>query len=232
MKPKLTVVTPCSRPQNLARLAESLREAESHFDLQWLVVHDCRSSMCDIPPPAPTFGKWSWTIMHAASGPGQVAGHAQVNHALDRINEGLVWRLDDDNLPVPGFFKALNEAEQDFPNVDVFLFGQHAIGRYDEARWPTGVAPPTPLTGVMDSAQFVFRREALGGLRFQPDDYKADGAFIEALVAKVEPDKVIAFLAPLTQYNALARKGKEMQHFYKTIDGFFHCEPLYKRVVE
>ena len=224
----LSVITPCSRPENLVSLAASLTEAKELFDVRWHVVHDCRSGECGFPLPDFVRGH----LWHRPSKGLETAGHAQMNHALDRITDGLVWRLDDDNLPVPGFFKRLAELEAANPAVDLFLFGQLAAGRYDEAKWPGGVVHPIPEVGLMDSAQFVFRREVLGALRFQADDYKADGHFIEALHGQVGSTKTWIEPGPLTAYNALARKENKMPHFYKEISGFFHCEPLYKRVVE
>jgi len=243
MNPKLAVITPCSRPENLSQLAPSLAKAKESFDVDWYVVHDCHSGECEFPLPDFAWGH----LLHRPSVGADTAGHAQANHALDRIDAGLVWRLDDDNLPVPGFFARLRELDDANPRVDLFLFGQLAARRYDEAEWPEGWVPPIPRVGKMDTAQFVFRREALGPIRFLSTDYKADGRFIEELCTEVSAFKIWKENAPLTQYNALAREmfeGPEPQaavvdrlfppkvaHFYESIEGFFHFPPLYKRVV-
>jgi len=208
----LTIITPCARPENLPRIAESLAEAREQFDLSWFVVHDCRSGgPCDAM--GEHFDGWetAMEVWHVASAGGDVAGHAQANRALDEIQRAagtsadLIYRIDDDNLPVPGFFARLRELALGHPNVDLFLFAQLAAGRYDEARWPTGVAFPVPQVGMMDTAQFVFRRELLGDLRFRADDYQADGHFVEALYAKAGPDRTWFVNDPLTQYNAIRR---------------------------
>lgn len=258
LKPRLTVVTPCSRPQNLPALVAGLREAERHFDLMWRVVVD----------GAPGGPEWTYLFPHSGalvtyrrSKPGEVAGHAQANHALDAFSDGLVWRLDDDNLPVPGFFERLRQLSDANPKCGLFLFAQLAAGRYDEARWPGDVAQPVPQVGVMDTAQFVFRREALGDLRFDANDYRADGVLAAELYAQVGHARTLFWPEPLTQYNVLARTGAGLPlipvierkvgdvvttrvpplkkcdgsiapHFWQNIDGFFHCAPLYRRVIE
>jgi hypothetical protein len=195
----LTIVTPCSRQENLGRIAQSLRAAREFFNVTWSIVHDCRSGSCDFPVPEFVTGR----LDHARSLDGDCAGHYQANVALDTFLDGWVWRLDDDNLPVPGFFGRLAQLTEQTQGVDVFLFAQKAARRYDEAQWPDGVVPPIPKVGKMDSAQYVWRRDATFSLRFQQNDYCADGRFIEALCAKVGPCAIYSVAEPLTQYNAL-----------------------------
>src|SRR5260370_19360877 len=158
----LPVSAACARPQNLPRIAREVGTQARGvlFNYTWLLVHDCLSGPCSgaSAPPHPAS-----SMAHHADG-GSVAGHAQANYALNRIARGLVWRLDDDNLPAPGFFAELAR----HPRAGAYLFGQVAERRYDAAVWAAhdGVVPPIPVPGKMDTAPYRVRRQVLGPGRF------------------------------------------------------------------
>ena len=83
---RLTIITPCSRPQNLPAMAESIKPGRSMFDVIWMVVFDngeCKES---------------------------VVGNYQRNCALDAITDGWVYFLDDDTIIHPDFFSELAKA--------------------------------------------------------------------------------------------------------------------------
>lgn len=80
---RLTIITPCSRPQNLPAMAESIKPGRSMFDVIWLIVFDnkeCTES---------------------------VVGNYQRNCALEAITDGWVYFLDDDTIIHPEFFAEL-----------------------------------------------------------------------------------------------------------------------------
>lgn len=80
---RLTIVTPCSRPQNLSAIAESIKPGRSLFDVIWMVVFDNRECKESIN-----------------------GGH-QRNCALDAIMDGWVYFLDDDTIIHPDLFSEL-----------------------------------------------------------------------------------------------------------------------------
>ena len=83
---RLTIITPCSRPQNLPAMAESIKPGRSMFDVIWMVVFDngeCKES---------------------------INGGHQRNCALDAITDGWVYFLDDDTIIHPDFFSELAKA--------------------------------------------------------------------------------------------------------------------------
>src|SRR5213075_1536851 len=90
----LHVVTPCARIGNLSRIAESIRAASvpDSVRLHWLVVLDDRF---DIDPASAPIDSAQVEICRDTTG---VAGHAQRNYALERIDSGWVVFVDDDNL--------------------------------------------------------------------------------------------------------------------------------------
>jgi hypothetical protein len=226
-KPRLWIITPLSRPDNLVKIAPHLVEAGQEFDCTWVIVHDCRSGFCD-DIVKPDISEVGCQIIHHPSNPGETAGHAQVNAALDRVvSDGWCWRLDDDNLPVPGFFACLRNEIDNRPDR-VFAFEQYRDGfKTAPERSAQYVVKPNFAPRGIDSAQFVWHSSVDSTLRFDPTKYEADGIFASALWDRVRGN--VAFISgPLTDYNALQRKAS---HFYQTIDGFFHFEPLYRRVV-
>ena len=80
---RLTIVTPCSRPQNLPLMAESIKPGRSLFDVIWMVIFD--NGEC----------------------PQSEVGNYQRNCALEAIKDGLVYFLDDDTLIHPELFDEL-----------------------------------------------------------------------------------------------------------------------------
>lgn len=79
----LTIITACSRPENLARIAPTVAVGMSYFSLSWLVIFE------DWHDEFSRIGNW------------------QKNAALEAVRDGYVWFLDDDNLVYPAFFPAL-----------------------------------------------------------------------------------------------------------------------------
>ena len=161
--PHFTVVTACSRPGNLPRLAEALATIPNphSYTPHWVVVFDA-PEIGDVPPA----GGWHiWPMAHHAPGSW---GHAQANRALDLIGGGFVWILDDDNLPHPDLL-----ARQYEPGT-VTLIGQQVTADY--------VRIPEPACGKVDKAQVVADRAAIGDIRL-PLDCFGDGRFVELLHA-------------------------------------------------
>jgi hypothetical protein len=171
-------------------MAKELRKAEGPFKLVWLIVHDCLSQApCDTIHTQPGL---TCVVRHAVNQK-STTGYAQMNAALGVIRSGWVWQCDDDNLPVEGFFPRLAAEIAANPQAQVILVAQQL---------PDRVVPPVPKPLEMDSAQFVYRREAVGSLRFTIWDYCADGVFIEALCGQVKPEEIVLIQEPLTNYNA------------------------------
>jgi hypothetical protein len=194
-KPRLSIITPCARPQNLAKISKELAQTPSIelFDSFWFIVHDCLASPCNFKPVFEPM--YTQVVLLHWMAPGSVVGHGQVNHVLDLPHLGWVWRLDDDNLPARGFFFELAREIERSPQASVIIFGQQRDGQY---------VRPVARVRETDSAQYVYRRDALGPIRLRQQDYVADGYFVEDLVARVGSAAVVMVDEPLTRYNALA----------------------------
>ena len=102
----LHILTACSRPSGLTRLADALASAPACLAAQWHVGFDLACQ--------------------------HVGGQAVKNRLLDQVRDGWVWVCDDDNLPVPGFFAYLAQAAP----ADLLLFSQTRHGRMVHAAAP------------------------------------------------------------------------------------------------
>lgn len=188
-KPTLNVVTPCSRPENLATIAYYLKHRLPSFEVRWYVVVD--SSAAAVP-----------TSVEGAYFLGEVAkkgyGGVQRNLALSEITEGLVWFLDDDNLPHPDFDAFLSCGVSESPKAS-YLFGQLSA-------WGVPVREAGPKNirlGGIDMAQFVFWRDTIGGIRFPESGiYESDWEFFRSVWEKHAGD--VQYMPYATYYNALA----------------------------
>lgn len=183
---ELTIITACSRPENLRTMLDGVAQCRRTFEVRWLIVHD----RVRTPEPMP-----DWVVQHTHEAPNPVAGKAQVNHALDLIDRGWVWVLDDDNLVHPGFAPALRDMMVAHPEARAFVFPQQ------HARGVRAAAPHLMRECSVDQAQFVLRRDFIGARRY-PLRYTGDGAFAEELHA-AEPGGFRFGTVPAVLYNAL-----------------------------
>ena len=102
----LHILTACSRPSGLTRLADAIASAPACLQVVWHVGFDLDCQ--------------------------HIGGQAVKNRLLDEVQDGWVWVCDDDNLPVPGFFAWLTQQAP----ADLLLFAQRRQGRIAAAAAP------------------------------------------------------------------------------------------------
>lgn len=186
----LHVVTPCIRPQNLPKIADSLRRLSDILSVRWWIMLD--PSVTD--SPVETAALRPWRVV--AAPPGGAFGNAGRNAALDAIRSGWVHFLDDDNDIHPEFGAGLAAAVAEHPEAEGFVFDQFNADSSLRLRGRVDARP-----GEVDSAQFVFRRRAIGRSRWRPEKYGADGYFFEAVSQPLAGRVVLA--AGSVWYNRL-----------------------------
>lgn len=185
---ELTIITPCSRPDNLSALAASIEPGRKLFDLTWRIVFDgARVEKVEFP------GAITSIVKDFDSN----VGNAQKNAALDHTMSGWVWFLDDDNLVHPDFFAGMGEAIADYPQARGFIFQQVLPGGALRE-----VGPENMRVGRIDLAQFCLRSELIGDTRFDIGIYEADGILIQKLYWS-DPAEFEFIHKPLCYYNAL-----------------------------
>jgi hypothetical protein len=188
-QPKLTIITPCSRPHNLSRMQPGIELCRVLFDVRWMIVHD---------GPAPVAGAPDWIIHQSWPKRPSGAGKAQVNFALDGVRDGWVWVLDDDNAVHPKFARNLHDMIHTHPEAKAFVFPQICGSNVRAA------GPHLVRRCEIDQAQFVLRRDFIGDRRY-PISPIGDGAFAEELHT-VEPQTFRFCATPVVYYNALRER--------------------------
>lgn len=180
-KRKLTIVTPCSRPENLAKMFETMR-----FDLidKWYIIYDTRNATFVRRYHHPQ-------VVEMECKDEGVVGHPIRNMALGIITDGLVYFLDDDNVIHPEFWKICRS----FAPGKIHTFDME----YADKRVLTG---DSVKVCSIDTAQYVFDVALVGTTRFIPTEYVADGMFIESVYG-ANRDKWVYHKQIAAYYNRL-----------------------------
>lgn len=176
-KNEIVLVTPCSRPQNLKKLEESIDFEKVSM---WYIVYDCRKMAFEKRYE----GNPKVTELECKEE--GTSGNQCRNMALDQIKSGMVYFLDDDNVIHPDFWTL------DAPKGKIVTFNQitddlGGVRKGDDVR-----------VGYIDTAQFFMDRSLIGERRFVNDKYEADGIFVVELYEAnkdnwVYMDKIAAY---------------------------------------
>ena len=185
---KLTIITPCTRPENLPRMKPGIDAVRDLFDIYWRIVFD--TSVCY---PLPIYG----AIIYGANVDGSHFGNGQRNAGINMTGDGWVYFLDDDNSMHPSFFGELYATIKKHDMLRAFAFRQSMFesGNRD-------VSPANMRGNHIDMAQVIIHRDLIGDIRFELDPYNADGRFIEA-VYQSNPGAWGFIHKTLCYYNAL-----------------------------
>ena len=174
----ITIITPCSRPQNLKTISKSIQ-----FDKidKWIIVHDTTrfkgiyEQVFSNNPKIVEYGYFS--------PPGTCSGNSQRNHALRHVEKGLVYFLDDDNIVHPNFWTIVSNFDEDH------FYSWDQIRNDSFANKPNGIlGGEYPILRQIDTAQYIVPRHMC---RFwQEEPYWADGLFIEDVYGRYKDQHV------------------------------------------
>ena len=222
----LTIITPCSRPENLPALYRSL---DFRIVREWIIVHDTtrgrivEHQFLDDPRVR--------EVEYADASGISAAGNAQRNFALRLLHgDGYVYFLDDDNVVHPNFWRVLlrNVA----PRVSAAMHANESGGDQSDVGALAGSGTPAPQTtlpyftfnqlrappsGVLcgktprkwliDTAMFlVHSAHAKSCDAWKESAYDADGLFIEAIALRF-PQGHVFINEVACFYNALPLSG-------------------------
>ena len=177
----LNIITPCSRPENLHKIAESINIPRDNY--RWIVVCDLdRLPNAELVPENCEI----YTHRNAES----CVGHSQRNFALDMIEDGHVYMQDDDTLFHPELWENIKDLDQDFIHFNQsFPDGNLRLNTSKVA------------VGHIDSHNFILSRKIIGDSRWEVGNYCADGAFAELCMQK--NPTYISINKVLSIYNSL-----------------------------
>lgn len=194
-KPKLTVVTPVSRPENLSRLKENLSILKPYFKVSWCCVVDSTKATRQQIAVRPDI------LTDARS---DDSGSTQRNVALSLIRDGWIYFLDDDNLIHPDFPRIASETILANPAKKCFVFAQ--------AWWDdTHRLSAGPIKrGKVDTASFLVHRSAIGDAKWslEPVPASVDFNFISQIWDRT-PEQFLFVDDVCSYYNRL-RPGEKV----------------------
>jgi len=172
----LNIITPCSRPQNLPAIAESICQSIPEGCFRWIVVFDADEVPDGIPDNCEAY---------AIKNPQSSTGNAQRNLALDLIQKGHIYFNDDDTVIHPELWDLISGHKADF-----ISFSQA------EKNGCMRLKGDSICLGGIDSHNFIVSSDIAKGVRFEIDKYEADGIFAEMCylnsTTKVFIDKILS----------------------------------------
>ena len=156
----LNIITPCSRPYNLDKIAESI----NFSSYRWIVVFDD----IDVPSNTP-YQAECYAIVNRKS----TSGNAQRNYALDLIEEGWVYFNDDDTTIHPELWKNIQDLNNDFISFKQTLSS-------GKLRLEGNNITPNNI----DSHNFILHNSLIEDTRWILHEYGADGIFANSCYKK------------------------------------------------
>lgn len=155
----LYIITPCSRPENLNRIYESIPE-----QCQWVISHDDSTNPSDY--------SFNNVMFMNCKNTGMVGTRAR-NYALDNLpllDDDHIYFLDDDNIIHPKWYPKISQhLDLDF---SIMMWGQY--GKNNTIRLP----PPTVIeVGAIDTACYLIKWKYNTDVRHRTDTYTHDGIY-------------------------------------------------------
>ena len=188
----INIITPCSRPQYLKQLLASI-----NFSCKWYIMFDGEKG--DEKFKDLQFLNKDWIVTdYTKEG---VWGYPQRNLALDKIKEGWVFVLDDDNLIHPSFYEITKDIITKNPTMRGIFYSQQIttsnIRKVEHAK--------VKLNHI-DQGQFLLHRDIIGDKRYGVVK-ASDGRFIESLYKNADKNLFYFHNDPvITFYNRLKWK--------------------------
>lgn len=192
------ILTRCSRPNNLLKVANSIPKAE---DIVWHVIFDS-TRLKDIDVDLLTkLQEFSPRIYFEYSQGGDYLYPQMSRIIKDTIQSGWIYSLDDDNILHENFYEKVKQHIGD--SVDGIVFNQHVAGKDFTGLDVRYAKPENMKVRHIDLAQFVLNRKVFDRIEFEAG-YDADGRFIEK-VYESNPDGFIFIDEILAHYNYLQK---------------------------
>jgi len=176
----LNIITPCSRPQNLNKVSESIMSIPRER-YRWIVVFDADSVPENIPTNCEAY---------AIRVENSTVGHGQRNYAIGMITDGWVYFNDDDTEIHPDLWENIKDL-----NHDIIHFMQN------EKDGSLRLSGENVQLYQIDSHNFLVKSDIIGEERWIIDRYNADGLFAEKMYAKAHTKLYIPKV--LSIYNSL-----------------------------
>jgi hypothetical protein len=170
--PKLTLITPWGR-KTLDYLPIVAGSINWGCTSRWIIAYDLHS----VPLAIPQFKNNTKVLEIFYNAPTSASGNLQRQEALNRVTDGMVYFLDDDNAMHPMFWEWY-AANASLGHVYTF----------DQLRGPEPqlLRGRNPVLNCIDTAQLLIDTALVGNVSWAAaaGSYDADGKFIQALIAQ------------------------------------------------
>lgn len=192
---KIYIVTPCCRQNNLESIKNSIDFSIIH---KWYIVYDTSKNRSY----KKIYKNNSQIIELECSDVGRV-GHPQRNFAINIIEDGFIYFCDDDNVINPELYEHLNKMDKNY----YYTWDQLRNKNGDDTNWTLFTNEKGKILKgnvlkmqFIDTAQFIVPRNLIGNLRWEDNNYKADGIFIQTINEKY-PESHVYIPRTLCYYN-------------------------------
>jgi hypothetical protein len=162
----LYIITACSRRDNLQAIYDSMDFRMIHT---WYIIYDTSKGRSYTHQ-----FKGHAKIKEIDYDKEGVCGHPQINYAIDLIEDGFVYVIDDDNIIHPDFWKTYIELDPEY----IYTWDQNRIR---EKRIAKGGIIKLSL---IDTSQFIVPRKYIGDIRWDNNKRNADFKFINTIHEK------------------------------------------------
>lgn len=182
----LNIVTPCSRPENLHTISNSINIPRDSY--RWIVVFDM-----DQLPDSLLIPENCEAYLHR--NPESIVGHSQRNFAIELIQDGHVYMNDDDTIIHSNLWNNIQDVD-----LDMISFSQ------ENPNGSLRLVGDRMEPGHIDSHNFIVSRRLIGDYRWEVGKYDADGYFATTMFKALQdnPDYSGAFIPEvLSTYNSL-----------------------------
>lgn len=177
----LNIITPCSRPENLHQISESINIPTENY--RWVIVFDM-----DNFPDSKYIPDNCEIYLHR--NPASTAGHSQRNYALELIKNEHVYMNDDDTLIYSELWGNIKDLTNDFITFDQLSSNGRIRLKGGDIR-----------IGGIDSHNFIISRELINNTKWIIDRYDADGYFATECYSRCKSPLILN--KPLSIYNQL-----------------------------
>ena len=181
----VNIVTPCTRPENLLAIQESINN-HANFKYRWHIIFENlklnnrpdRIYIDHLKKKLNKNNKYYWATSNG------IAGHTHRNFIIDKLSGEIGWLYfnDDDNILHPDFSK-INFEETGCSAIVLSQKDPDGTNRVYDGN--TLIACPHNMkVRCIDTAQLIFNQKKNKNLYFDDRYYWADGIFAEKFYEK------------------------------------------------
>jgi glycosyltransferase involved in cell wall biosynthesis len=208
---KFTIITRCTRPENLSLIKQSILDIKSIFDsIEWLIMFDIRA-VGSLRRDTLNILTDDWIHVKHFLGKPKDFGYSHINEVIrTNFSSSTQWLylLDDDTVLHNNFPRVINTALKATESTYFIIFDQEVSGR-DWSGLHSRVACRENLkVSKVDVGQYVVRGDIASTIKYPEFEYCADGKYMEQVAAKY-PDNIYFLNEECSHYNFIEKANNK-----------------------